>query len=121
MQNSLFYNKELKQAIKIIWILSAVVSSLIFVILWSVDNENIMTITPTCEFKKMGKECFLCGSTRAFCNIKTMNLDKAYQLNRFSIFLFIIMIMNILIFIVKTFFDLKLTKKRNIVKSNQLL
>lgn len=55
---------------------------------------------PTCEYKLLGKECFLCGTTRAFYQIKELNIQKAYDLNKFSIVLFSAMIINVLIIVI---------------------
>lgn len=55
---------------------------------------------PICESKKVGKECFLCGSTRAFLTIGKLEFKKAYELNKLSVFLFTTLLTNILIFII---------------------
>ncbi|TDX86348.1 DUF2752 domain-containing protein [Epilithonimonas xixisoli] len=81
-------NQELKNAIKIVWQISGVLSILILLILFFVDENLILSKMPTCEYQKIGKECFLCGSTRAFIEIKNMNFEKAWSLNKFSFFIF---------------------------------
>ncbi|GEM_PF-1892182 len=90
-------NIELKNALKIIWILSGFISLIIIFTVLFIQPNFIFDKISTCEYKLYGKECFLCGTTRAFYSIKELNIQKAYELNKFSPFLFIAMVSNILI------------------------
>lgn len=93
-------NKDLKTAFKIIWILSGFVSLLIICTILCTQPDFVFKNMPTCEYKLLGKECFLCGTTRAFYQIKELNIQKAYDLNKFSIVLFSAMIINVLIIVI---------------------
>ena len=93
----LFENKDLKNAFKIIWILSAFISILILFTVLFIQSNFVFENIPTCEYKLSNKECFLCGTTRAFYEIREFNVRKAYELNKFSPILFSAMVTNILI------------------------
>lgn len=104
-------NQELKTAIQIILQISGVLSILILLVLFFVDENLILSKMPTCEYRKIGKECFLCGSTRAFFEIKNMNFEKAWSLNKFSFFLFGALVINAILFlktIIKKYINTKL-------------
>ena len=98
--NFLKDNKELKKALKIIWILTVSLSFFIIIISPFASPNFITSNIPICESKKVGKECFLCGSTRAFLTIGKLEFKKAYELNKLSVFLFTTLLTNILIFII---------------------
>lgn len=87
-------NQDLKSALRIVWKISAVLSILILLLLFFIDDDKLLSISPTCDYQKIGKECFLCGSTRAFIEIKHFNFDNAFNLNPFSIFIFGLLILN---------------------------
>ena len=104
-------NQELKNAIQIVWQISGVLSILILLVVFFVDENLILSKMPTCEYRKIGKECFLCGSTRAFIEIKNMNFDKAWSLNKFSFFIFGALVINAILFlktIIKKYINTKL-------------
>ena len=90
-------NKDLKKALKIIWLLSGFISIVILFTVLFVHPNFVFQNISTCEYKLLNKECFLCGTTRAFYKIKEFNIRKAYELNKFSPVLFSMMITNILI------------------------
>ncbi|MCA4781306.1 DUF2752 domain-containing protein [Empedobacter stercoris] len=90
-------NKDLKNALKIIWVLSGLISILLVFTLLFIPSTLMFEKIPTCEYKLLNKECFLCGTTRAFYQIKEFNFLKAYELNKFSPFLFLALLINILI------------------------
>ena len=90
-------NKDLKKALKIIWLLSGFISIVILFTVLFVHPNFVFQNISTCEYKLLNKECFLCGTTRAFYKIKEFNIRKAYELNKFSPVLFSMMIKNILI------------------------
>jgi len=92
-------NQELKNAIRIVWQISAVLSVSILLILFLIDDNRLLSISPICEYQKIGKECFLCGSTRAFIEIKHLNFKNALNLNAFSIFIFGFLILNSILFL----------------------
>ena len=92
-------NQELKNAIQIVWQISGVLSILILLVVFFVDENLILSKMPTCEYQKIGKECFLCGSTRAFIEIKNMNFDKAWSLNKLSFLIFGALAINTILFL----------------------
>jgi len=99
LKQSIFENQDLKSAIRIVWKISAVLSVLILLLLFLIDDNRLLSISPTCEYQKIGKECFLCGSTRAFIEIKHLNFENAFNLNPFSIFIFGFLILNSILFL----------------------
>lgn len=90
-------NRDLKNALKIIWILSGLISIILVFTILFFPSELMFKKIPTCEYKLLNKECFLCGTTRAFYEIKEFNFQKAYELNKLSPFLFLAILLNILI------------------------
>ena len=97
----LLENKDLITALKIIWILSGFISALILLTVLFVRPNFVFENIPTCDYKLSNKECFLCGTTRAFFKMKEFDIQKAYELNKFSPILFSTMITNILIITIK--------------------
>jgi len=92
------HNQELKNAILIVWQISAIASIALLLVLFFADNTWILSAAPTCEYSAKGEECFLCGSTRAFTEIKNFNFKNALALNKLSILLFALMVINALVF-----------------------
>jgi len=92
------HNQELKNAILIVWQISAIASIALLLVLFFADNTWILSAVPTCEYSAKGEECFLCGSTRAFTEIKNFNFKNALALNKLSILLFALMVINALVF-----------------------
>lgn len=95
---TIYENQELKKAILIVWQISAIFSIVILLILFFVDEKIILSKVPICEYKAKGGECFLCGSTRAFIELRKLNFKSAFALNRLSPFVFGLLILNSLIF-----------------------
>ena len=93
----LLENKDLTNALKIIWILSGFISALILFTVLFVQPNFVFENIPTCDYKLSNKECFLCGTTRAFLKMKEFEIQKAYELNKFSPILFSAIVTNILI------------------------
>jgi len=99
LKQLIFENQDLKTAFKIVWQVLAVLSILILLVLFFVDDNQLLSISPTCYYQKIGKECFLCGSTRAFIEIKHLNFKNAFNLNPLSIFIFGLLILNSILFL----------------------
>lgn len=97
-------NQELKKALKIIWIISALFFLIILFIIFFVPEEIFLSKIPICENKNNNLECFFCGSTRAFFEIKKMNFANAYALNKGSIPLFLILTINFTTFAIYSIF-----------------
>lgn len=92
-------NQELKNAIRIVWQISAILSIAILLVLFFVDEKIILSTVPICEYKANGEECFLCGSTHAFIELKKLNFSSAFALNKLSPFVFVLLIINSLVFL----------------------
>lgn len=103
-------NQELKNTIRIVWQISAVLSILILLLLFFIDDNQLLSISPTCEYQKIGKECFLCGSTRAFIEIKHFNFKNAFALNKGSVLLFCLFLLNSILFLTQILKTNKNTK-----------
>lgn len=93
----LFENKDLKNALKIVWVLSGFFCLIIMLTIFFIPENLVFKNIPTCEYKILNKECFFCGMTRAFYSFREFNIIKAYGLNKLSPILFSSMITNILI------------------------
>lgn len=108
---TIYKNQELKNAIRIVWQISAIISIFILLILFCFDDKIILSAVPTCEARKKGLECFFCGTTRAFIEIKNLNIKNAFVLNKFSLILFGLMLLNsigYLLYLLKTNTKIKL-------------
>lgn len=90
-------NSEFISAIKIVWVISAVISALIILISCFTPSGFVLAQLPTCQAKAAGGTCFLCGTSRAFFEIGNLEFNKAFQLNRFSIYLFFGLGLNVVI------------------------
>lgn len=70
--------------------INILISNILIIILFTVFNHSIIDVMNSiphfCLFDKItGLECPVCGTTRAFCEIATGNINHAYQLNFSSI------------------------------------
>lgn len=89
---------ELKFSFKIVWI---IISILIFVTLFLsfIFPEVLLNISPVCVSRSLyGRECFMCGTTRAFVEISSGRFSEAFELNKFSVFIFIMFTINSILF-----------------------
>lgn len=87
-------NKDLKNAIQIVWMLSALTFVIILTSILFLNENSILNQIPICVSKKAGGKCFLCGTTRAFIEIIKLNFTNAYFYNKLSILIFTIMALN---------------------------
>jgi hypothetical protein len=110
------FKKDLREAVKIVWIIySALILLVILITFFS--PETLYKISPVCYSISMyGLECFMCGMTRAFIEISGGNFFNAYNLNRLSIFLFSVLLINsaVFVFYIFTKFKAILNKKRSV-------
>ncbi|MFV0306026.1 MAG: DUF2752 domain-containing protein [Moheibacter sp.] len=95
-------NCEFIKALKIIWMITVIFPIVILLLVFLFDDKTL-SIVPECEYKAKGIKCILCGSTRAFLEIKNLNFHKAYELNNLSIFIFGFLILNSILFIKNIF------------------
>jgi hypothetical protein len=107
MQLDIKNNVELKKALNIIWMISVLMFLGILVLTLFYPENLILSKIPICENKKESSECFLCGSTRAFFEIRELNFAKAYYYNKGSVPLFIIMALNFLTYLFKNQINIK--------------
>lgn len=91
-------NLELRKAIKIIWYIISFCIITILLTTFFTEYDFTSEIIPNCDYKNLGKECILCGATRAFFEIANLNFQAAWQLNKASIFLFLVFVTNTAIF-----------------------
>ncbi|PZP51130.1 MAG: hypothetical protein DI598_03915 [Pseudopedobacter saltans] len=96
-------NQELYSAIKIVWAVITTLSILVLIVVFCCDENTVLKSVPTCTYKLQGRECILCGCTRAFLQIKHLSFDKAFRLNKLSILLFVLLLANIFFFLKNIF------------------
>lgn len=101
------FKKDLKFSIEIVWKIYSVL--ILIVIIFSLFfPELLLKISPVCISKSIyGKDCFMCGMTRAFIEIPKGNFSGAYTLNKFSLILFSLFNLNTLLFIFSSMIKLK--------------
>ncbi|WP_131538434.1 DUF2752 domain-containing protein [Pedobacter nototheniae] len=98
-------NPETTFAFKIVWIIISALA--IFIILSSkFVNPDYFKLIPVCTSKLNNQTCSFCGMTRAFIQIGALNFKEAFVLNKGSIFLFIAMLLNSLVFFAYSIFKL---------------
>lgn len=105
-------NKDLENAIRIIWMISAIMFLVVLTLIVFIPEHFILTKMPTCENINKGTECVLCGSSRAFIEIVHLNFSKAYHYNKASIFLFILLAINSLTYLINNQFNIKIFKTK---------
>lgn len=88
------------KALYYVWIIYSSSSIVLILLTFYVSNKDlILKSLPQCERVKLaGTHCFLCGCTRAFVEISSYNIQKAILLNKLSIYIYFIFIINTLIF-----------------------
>lgn len=93
------FKKDLRDAIKIVWILYSALN-LIVILITIFSPETLYKISPVCYSVSLyGEECFMCGMTRAFVEISDGNFQNAGTLNSLSIYVFGLMAFNSILFI----------------------
>lgn len=94
---SVFFT-ELKISLKVIWIIFSVIALLIMILSF-VNPDLLISKAPVCISRSLsGEECFMCGSTRAFTEISAGRFEKASELNRMSIFIYLFITANEIVF-----------------------
>lgn len=101
------FKKGLKISAKAVWyILSATIMVLLAITFLFPDV--LMKAAPVCISKSLyGQECFMCGTTKAFIEISKGNFSNAYLLNKLSIILFSLFILNTITFFFYSVYRLK--------------
>jgi hypothetical protein len=86
--------------IRIVWKIFSLLILFFLIALFSINNNTLYSLSPKCTSVSLyNEQCILCGTTRAFIEIKKFNFNNAYLLNRSSIFLYFMLIFNTLFFI----------------------
>lgn len=94
-------NKDVKKALFITWFILTLICTATLVIPFSFSRDQVLENAPVCISKsKYNQECALCGSTTAFIEISQGNFKKAHELNRASIPIFVVFLINLCIFII---------------------
>ncbi|MCU7494873.1 MAG: DUF2752 domain-containing protein [Ignavibacteria bacterium] len=97
--------REFRQGLFTAW---AVVSFVVLFILLApviLPESTLLSLTPVCESKRLGLgQCPLCGMTRAFIEISRGNLNVAGSFNRQSVALYILLVLNQLVFLLFVIF-----------------
>ena len=92
-------NQDLNKAIKTVWQIFSVVTLLVILASIFMPESLLYENIPVCEYKTIGKECFLCGMTMAFVEISKLNFNLALQLNSVSLLFYSTFMANNLIFL----------------------
>ena len=96
--------KELKVSLFIVWTIITVTIFIILFISFFLNKQTVLNISPTCISKsQFNVECSLCGMTRSFLEISHGSFMNAYNLNKGSIFLYSIFLLNSILFIIYVF------------------
>jgi hypothetical protein len=91
----LIYNE-----VKIVWYIISSLIILLLISLFFLNSNTLLYLSPKCtSILLYNKPCFLCGTTRAFVEIKNLNFSKAFFFNVLSIPLFLMFIINSLLYI----------------------
>jgi hypothetical protein len=90
-----------KKALYYVWILYSALALTTVLLTALLPNQLVYTVTPKCySVRQFGKECFMCGSTRSFLALGNADMASAWQLNRFAVLLYCMIIINSVMLIV---------------------
>lgn len=85
----------------ILWTILSIITTLILLLPFILDQQTILQNTPTCISKKqLNIQCIMCGMTRAFIEISNGKLISAQSLNNYSIFLYSIFLLNTILYLI---------------------
>ena len=86
--------------IKIVWYIISILIILLLLSFFFLNSSTLLYMSPKCtSILLYNKPCFLCGTTRAFLEIKNFNFSKANFYNPFSIPIFSLFLINSLLYI----------------------
>lgn len=89
------FDDEIKVSLLTVWLVIGIVIFTVLITPFILPAQTVKDLAPVCEWKiKYNKTCPLCGMTRAFINISAGNFYAAQKLNRFSVGLYSIFILN---------------------------
>lgn len=107
--------KDLKKALVISWIIITLIFFIIIISSFLIPEDILLSFSPSCEAKTFhSKECIFCGMTKNFISISKGNLYKAYELNNFGIYLYLIFCLNVLSLLLFSFYKLFVKKLNRI-------
>ena len=87
------------KAVKKVWYIYSVCGLAVLAAAVFIPADILLQHTPSCySVRALGKECFLCGSTRSFIQSASGNFTAAMRLNKLAVVLFIAAIINSAIF-----------------------
>lgn len=99
---------DLKIAALVVWKIFSV-ACIVSVLITFLFPDVMLKISPVClSVKLYGTQCFMCGTTKAFIEITNGNFSNAYLLNKLSIFLFSLFILNSITFLFYSVYQLKI-------------
>ncbi|HMQ98268.1 MAG TPA: DUF2752 domain-containing protein [Ignavibacteria bacterium] len=109
----------MKSAFKTAWVFYSTAIVMLILVLFILPGEVILNNTPLCEsISRYNIECFACGMTRGFVHIAHFEFYAASEVNRGSIYIFVIFVLNTLLFF-KYLFNLKRSGKIIYLKRKQ--
>ncbi|HEX2866622.1 MAG TPA: DUF2752 domain-containing protein [Ignavibacteriales bacterium] len=95
-------SKEFRQGFFAVWAILSLAAFIILLVPFIFSENTIYSLTPLCESRRQGLgQCPLCGMTRAFIDISKGDFSRALTLNRFSLALYGILVINLVIFLVR--------------------
>ncbi|GEM_PF-1431805 len=104
--------KQLNLALYISWLILSCIIFLILIMPFILPTAAILKITPKCEWKiKYNKPCPACGMTTSFLYISEGKFNQAIVSNHNSITLYILFLLNELIFLIISILIVKKYKK----------
>jgi hypothetical protein len=87
-----------RDAFLIVWVCISIIFIGILLATFLLDAEFVLAAMPECTARKSGGSCAFCGNSRAFFELGGFNFKNAYMLNKGSIFLWFMMIINSIFF-----------------------
>lgn len=97
-----------KTALVYAWLFYSALLLLVVLVAILVPEATIYGLTPQCySVKHLGKQCFMCGSTRSFVAMGHGYFAQAWRYNRFSSVLFAVVIINSFVSIIYLSTNLK--------------
>ena len=94
---------DLKKSIKIVWTIYSIIILLILIIPFFISQNNLSTVIPTCSAKLNGDKCAACGMTTSFFFISKFDYKSAIDINKNSLILYCIFLINSIIYLIFVF------------------
>lgn len=95
-----YLKMNIRKEVLIVWSIYSTAILVFLVLLFSLEKDILQSLSPVCYKVKLYSEpCIMCGMTRAFLEIKSFHWANSLSYNKMSIFCFILMISNTLIYL----------------------